>query len=62
MDDEEKTEDQKNERASKSEPQRLDNVSIFPSPVVSGGDPFPDYPDLPDFLDRRKAKHQAAAA
>ena len=46
---------------SRSTPARLDNVSQFPSPVVSR-DPFPDYPDLPPFLDRRKAKLQAMQA
>ena len=53
VDDEEKMENQKKERASKPEPLRLNNVSQFPSPIVSA-DPFPDYPPLPDFLNRKK--------
>jgi hypothetical protein len=40
---------------------RLDNVLIFASPVVSG-DPYPDYPPLPSFLDRRKPSATAADA
>jgi hypothetical protein len=46
---------------SRSTPARLDNVSFFPSPIVSV-DPFPDFPPLPDFLDRRKAKQATEAA
>ena len=43
----------------------VENQSILLSAIVSG-DPFPDYPDLPDFLDRKKWKRptisEAAAA
>jgi len=46
---------------SRSTPARLDNVSFFPSPIVSV-DPFPGFPPLPDFLDRRKAKQATEAA